>query len=147
MIAAGAVAVLAVGGGVTLAAGDQRQAVTADAARPAPSPTAPRGPLDPAAQRYFDAVADEDVDALVDAFSPDAVVVDVGREIRGHAEIRRWARNEVVGGVYTVLDQTPRQGGTTILVRFQPGGAGGFRATYSFDITGGLIVRADLQYA
>jgi hypothetical protein len=93
-------------------------------------------------------VAAEDADAVAAAFARAGLVVDVGREIRGREEIRRWAAAEVVGGRYTVLDATPRTGGTTLLVRFRPGGTGdGFRARYHFDITDGLITRATLEYA
>jgi hypothetical protein len=106
-----------------------------------------RGALDPAAQRYLDAVADRDADAVAAAFTPDGLVVDVGREIRGRAAIRQWAANEVIGGVYTLLDHIPRASGVTLLVRFQPGGVGGFRANYHFDITDGLITKATLEYA
>ncbi|NRQ30243.1 SnoaL-like domain-containing protein [Nonomuraea sp. NN258] len=103
--------------------------------------------MDPAAQRYLDAVAAADADALAAAFAPDGLVVDVGREIRGRDAIRRWAADEVIGGVYTLLDHTPRDGGVSMLVRFQPGGVGGFRANYHFDITDGLITKATLEYA
>ncbi|MFF8607127.1 nuclear transport factor 2 family protein [Streptomyces sp. NPDC015346] len=136
--------------GTTAACGTSptpRPADAPDAARRSQSPSPSSGPLDPAAQRYLDAVAAKDADAVAAAFAADAVVVDVGREIRGRAAIRQWAADEVVGGVYTLLGHTPRTNGTTMLVRFQPGGTGGFRAAYSFDIADGLITRADLQYA
>jgi hypothetical protein len=120
---------------------------TGVAASASASSTASRGPLDPAARRYLDAVAAKDAAALAEAFAPDGVVVDVGREIRGREAIRRWAENEVIGGVYTLLDHTPRADGVTMLVRFQPGGVGGFRANYDFAVTGGLITKATLEYA
>ncbi|MEV4064370.1 hypothetical protein [Nonomuraea dietziae] len=135
-----AAAVLGVGAVVTLASIDFLRALAGDAVRPAPSPRVSTGaPLDPAAQRYLDAVAS--------AFATEGLVVDVGREIRGRDAIRQWAANEVIGGVYTLLDHTTRAGGVTMLVRFQPGGVGGFRANYSFDITDGLITKATLEYA
>ncbi|MEU4723561.1 nuclear transport factor 2 family protein [Nonomuraea dietziae] len=124
-------------------AGAQPEAAKTQAATTAQAPT----DLDPAARRYVDAVAAEDLDALVASFTPDAVIVDVGREIRGHDAIRHWADTEVIGGRLTVLGNTPRKGGTTMLVTFAPGATGGFRASYSFDISGGLITRATLQYA
>ncbi|GAA3701187.1 hypothetical protein GCM10022224_078870 [Nonomuraea antimicrobica] len=93
------------------------------------------------------AAAARNAGAVADAFAPDGLVVDVGREIRGRDAIRRWAENEVIGGVYTLIEHTPRAGGTTMLVRFQPGGVGGFRANYSFDVTDGLITKATLEYA
>ncbi|MFG1679115.1 nuclear transport factor 2 family protein [Nonomuraea sp. NPDC049269] len=142
-----AAAVLVVGGVVAVTGSDFLRAVATDAVQPLPSPTASRGPLDPAAQRYLDAVAAKDADVLAAAFAPDGLVIDVGREIRGRDAIRRWAADEVIGGVYTLLNHTPRTGGVTMLVRFQPGGAGGFRANYHFDITNGLITKATLEYA
>ncbi|WP_217368980.1 nuclear transport factor 2 family protein [Nonomuraea antri] len=146
-IAGTAVAVLAVGAIAAVSGSDFLRAVVADTVQPLPSPAASRGPLDPAAQRYLDAVAAADADALAAAFAPDGLVVDVGREIRGRDAIRRWAADEVIGGVYTLLDHTPRDGGVSMLVRFQPGGVGGFRANYHFDITDGLITKATLEYA
>ncbi|MEQ4720996.1 nuclear transport factor 2 family protein [Nonomuraea sp. B19D2] len=146
-IVGAAAAVLVIGGGIALGGSDFLRAVATDAVQPLPSPTASRGPLDPAAQRYLNAVAAEDADALAAAFAPDGLVIDVGREIRGRDAIRQWAAGEVIGGVYTLLDHTPRAGGVTMLVRFQPGGVGDFRANYHFDITDGLITRATLEYA
>ncbi|GAA4967891.1 hypothetical protein HD597_003713 [Nonomuraea thailandensis] len=146
-IAGTAAAVLVAGGIAGVAGGDLLRAVAAGSVTPPPSPAASVGPLDPAAQRYLDAVAARDADALAAAFAPDGLVTDVGREIRGRDAIRRWAANEVIGGTYTLLDHTPRAGGVSMLVRFQPAGAGGFRANYHFDITGGSITRATLEYA
>ncbi|MEV0145608.1 MULTISPECIES: nuclear transport factor 2 family protein [unclassified Nonomuraea] len=146
-IVGAATAVLVAGGVVAVAGSDFLRAVATDAVEPLPSVTASRGPLDPAARRYLDAVAAEDADALAAGFAPDGLVIDVGREIRGRDAIRRWAADEVIGGVYTLLDHTPRAGGVTMLVRFQPGGVGGFRANYHFDITDGLITKATLEYA
>ncbi|MEV0197657.1 nuclear transport factor 2 family protein [Nonomuraea sp. NPDC050691] len=144
----GAAAAVLVAGGVAAGAGsDFQRAVATDAIQPLPSAPASRGPLDPAARRYLDAVAAGDADALAAGFAPDGLVIDVGREIRGRDAIRRWAADEVIGGVYTLLDHTPRPGGVTMLVRFQPGGVGGFRANYHFDITDGLITKATLEYA
>lgn len=103
--------------------------------------------VDPAAQAYVDAVADEDLDGLVDAFHSDAELTDVGRKFNGHDEIRDWARNEVIGGKLTVLKDTPQSNGTTLLVRFAPGGTGGFEANYEFQVRDGRIARLNLQYA
>jgi hypothetical protein len=166
------VAVLAVlvvvAGGVVVAVGNHRSTAqpsptdTSNPTRPQSSPAEPqsspvqprasagaasRGVLDPAAQRYLDAVAAKDADAVASAFAPDGLVIDVGREIRGRDAIRQWAANEVIGGVYTLLEHQPRQGGVTLLVRFQPGGTGGFRANYHFDIADGAITKATLEYA
>ncbi|MFG1659949.1 nuclear transport factor 2 family protein [Micromonospora chersina] len=140
-------AVVVAGAAVAMISSDHMLAVAEDAVTPLTIATGSQEPLDPAAQRYFDAVRAEDADAVTAAFAADAVVVDVGREIRGRDAIRRWAEREVVGGVYTVLGHTPHPDGVTVLVRFQPGGVGGFRANYHLTLTDGLINRAVLQYA
>ncbi|MGK5673284.1 nuclear transport factor 2 family protein [Micromonospora sp. URMC 106] len=140
-------AVVLAGAAIAMMSSDHMRAVAEDAVTPLPVPTGSQGPLDPAAQRYFDAVSAKDPDAVAAAFAADAVVVDVGREIRGRDAIRRWAEREVVGGVYTLLGHTPHPDGVTVLVRFQPGGVGGFRANYRLTLTDGLISRADLEYA
>lgn len=124
-----------------------RQTVTAHPAQGTPRQTRGATAVDPAAQAYVDAVADKDLDALVDAFHADARLVDVEREFTGRDEIRDWARDEVIGGRLTVLKNTPKSNGTTLLVRFAPGGTGGFEATYEFDVRDGRIARLDLQYA
>jgi hypothetical protein len=153
LLAGGGLAAVVDGGPFRGDAGDDAVAPPSAPAQPrGTTPSTPahssRGPLDPAAQRYFDAVAARDARAVAAAFTPDGLVVDVGREIRGRDAIRRWAADEVVGGVYTLLDHTPHRHGTTLLVRFRPGGTGdGFRARYHFDITDGLITQATLEYA
>ncbi|MFC8421961.1 nuclear transport factor 2 family protein [Streptomyces sp. NPDC057236] len=113
----------------------------------APREAAAREEVPSAAQAYVDAVAAEDLDALVDAFHPDARLIDVGREFNGRDEIRDWADDEVIGGRLTVLKNTPKPGGTTLLVRFAPGGTGGFEANYEFDVRDGRIAELNLQYA
>jgi hypothetical protein len=156
----GVVVAALVVGAVVMVSNDHVRAGRTDTAEPPPSaagssrntapqtPTATtRGPLDPAARRYLDAVAASASASLAAAFAPDGLVVDVGREIRGRDAIRQWASNEVIGGVYTLLGHTPRQDGVTLLVRFQPGGTGGFRANYHFDIANELITKATLEYA
>lgn len=49
---------------------------------------------------YLDAVARDDVEASLAAFTPDAVVIDEGREYRG-AEIREWRMTSASEYTYT----------------------------------------------
>jgi SnoaL-like domain len=101
-------------------------------------------------QRYFDAVAAEDLDRLVQAFAPRAVVIDVGRRVVGRRAIRRWAAAEVIGGKLELIRIESRSAlrGTTVLVRFtRPGAADGFRAHYRFVVRQAGIVLAELAYA
>ncbi|MFI7011948.1 nuclear transport factor 2 family protein [Streptomyces sp. NPDC050145] len=111
---------------------------------PAASSARAAAKVDPAARRYVDAVAERDLDSLVDAFHEDGVAIDVGREFRGRDAIRDWAEAEVIGGKLQILKTTPKQGGTTLLVRVDPGG---FEASYEFDVRDGRIARLDLRYA
>lgn len=102
-----------------------------------------------AARRYVDAVNDGDLDALVAAFAPDGVVVDVSREISGREAIRDWAGDEVIGGTLEVLGSEPvANGGVRMLVHWAPAGSDGWRAYYTFEAApDGGISLADLQYA
>jgi len=101
----------------------------------------------PAALAYVQAVNAADLQALVNAFTPTATIVDVHRDITGHAAIETWAHNEVMGGSLEVLEVTEYPGGQDLLVHFSPKGSNGFRAHYRFDIAGGKITGANLQYA
>ncbi|HEX6351355.1 nuclear transport factor 2 family protein [Actinophytocola sp.] len=103
--------------------------------------------VDTAGRSYVDAVNAGDLDKVVGSFTEDAVVVDVGREIKGADQIRRWADNEVIGGRLDVLSVSPMENGQDLLVNFAPTGDGGFEARYRFTYEDGLIVKADLQYA
>ncbi|MGW5638804.1 hypothetical protein [Streptomyces sp. NPDC003832] len=78
---------------------------TAPATMSAPAP-APAG-LDPAAQRCPDAVAAEDAGAPAAAFAEDAVVIDVGREIRGRQAVRT-GRPPRSSAASTPCSTTPR---------------------------------------
>ncbi|MEU0403233.1 MBL fold metallo-hydrolase [Streptomyces sp. NPDC006197] len=106
------------------------------------------GTLLPQVNAYVNAVNGGDLDALAGAFAADAEVVDVGRRIQGRAAIRAWAGNEVIGGRLTVLRIAEnRPGHQRLLVRFSPGGTGGFTAFYAFTVEGPSITEAELAYA
>ena len=44
-------------------------------------------------QRYFEAQNANEIEAMVDCFTPDAVVRDEGRNITGTEGIREWKKN------------------------------------------------------
>jgi len=105
-------------------------------------------PLPAALQAYFDGVASGDLDEAVSGFAVDSVIIDVDRSIEGAQAIREWAADEVLGGVYDILEVTERPGGVRVLLTFRPKGwKTGFRARYDVDVQGDVIVRMDLQYA
>jgi ketosteroid isomerase-like protein len=102
----------------------------------------------PAARAYVDAVNRQDLDGLVDAFHPDARIVDVSRTIAGREAIRSWARAEVIGGSLSVVRIVERRpDGQKLLVRWAPAGSSGWLAHYDFTVTANRISLADLQYA
>ncbi|MGW5262344.1 MBL fold metallo-hydrolase [Microbispora sp. NPDC004025] len=97
---------------------------------------------------YVTALNGRNLDALAGAFAADAELVDVGRRFKGRAAIRDWARAEVIGGSLTVIRVAEnRPGHQRLLVRFAPGGQGGFDAYYAFTVDGSAITKAELTYA
>jgi hypothetical protein len=102
----------------------------------------------PAAQCYVDAVNAENLDALVECFAPDGLVIDVSRRFEGAEAVRRWADNEVIGGSLRVLEVAEHhEGSVRLLVHWAPAGSQGWQAYYTFDYADGRITTADLQYA
>lgn len=99
----------------------------------------------PEAHAYFEAAQGRV--AWESVFTPQAVVRDVDRDIRGRESIAAWARAEVDGGVYQILAYQPKEGGAWILVEFHPKGWHGFLAEYEFEFDRGQISRAVLSYS
>ena len=66
--------------------------------------------------RYMHAINSHDPDAFQTCFDSDAVVTDVGREIRGVAEIMTWAHREIFAAKVTLDLMGVREiGGQTVL--------------------------------
>jgi hypothetical protein len=109
---------------------------------------AQKPPLPVAVACYFDTVAAKNLEKFADCFETNAVIIDVTREIRGRVAIKAWAKNEVIGGRYTILEIKVVQDGASILLRFAPSGVGdGFRARYLVTWRNKKIIKMDLQYA
>jgi hypothetical protein len=104
----------------------------------------------PASVRCFrNAVNDAALDAFLNCFAPRGVVIDVSRRFAGKAAIRTWASNEFIGGRLTIIRRVARPrnpNGLTLLVRFAPGGSGGFLAHYRFVTRNAKLVLVDMQY-
>jgi hypothetical protein len=104
----------------------------------------------PAPVRCFrNAVNNAALAALLNCFASRGVVIDVGRRFAGKAAIRTWARNELIGGRLTIIRRVARPrnpNGLTLLVRFAPGGSGGFLAHYRFVTRNAKLVLVDMQY-
>jgi ketosteroid isomerase-like protein len=67
-------------------------------------------PLPTVISRYFAAAEADDIEALVDCFSEDAVVADEERTWRGRTAVRTWRQTVATRYRYTldVLGATPR---------------------------------------
>lgn len=68
---------------------------------------------------YLAATNNHDAVTFQSAFAPDAVVHDIGREIRGHAAIMKWAAEEIfaVNVTLELLSSTQSQGQTILTVK------------------------------
>ena len=98
---------------------------------------------------YFDAAGKNNLKAMRACFLDGAVIIDVSRKIEGIEVISRWARNEVFGGHYTILQIVMEEkNALKLLIRFAPQGhSQGFKAHYTFEFKDGKISKMDLQYA
>ena len=112
------------------------------------APAADPGTLLAPVRAFVDAVAAKDADKVVDTFTDGGVVIDVSRRIEGREAIHRWAANETITGTLTVLQVVQTEADRQqLLVRFAPGGTGGFEASYTFDLANDRIAMLDMQYA
>jgi ketosteroid isomerase-like protein len=70
-------------------------------------------------EKYIRAINAGDPAALLSSFAPDAVVKDVGREIRGTAAIKEWANREIfaVKVRLEVVEVVERDGQTIVTVK------------------------------
>jgi hypothetical protein len=100
-----------------------------------------------ASECYLEAVNARNLDKLTACFAPDALIIDVTRQITGQTAIRTWAQNEVIGGSLQVVRNEASANRDRMLVHWAPAGSNGWRAYYTFDYVDGRITRADLQYA
>jgi uncharacterized protein (TIGR02246 family) len=93
--------------------------------------------------RYFEADAIRDIDAITALFAPDAVVVDEGETRRGSAQIEQWQRGAASKYEYTTsILGTESTGPNTARVRARldgnfPGGT--VYLNWDFTIDGELI--------
>jgi hypothetical protein len=58
--------------------------------------------LDPAIAAHIEAINSFDVEAIMDTFTEDALVNDASREFWGHARVRAWIAQEMVGDHVTL---------------------------------------------
>jgi ketosteroid isomerase-like protein len=75
--------------------------------------------IPPPIAMFIRAVNDHDAAAFLSTFTKDAVVSDVGREFRGAAAIKEWAKSEIfdVNVTLDVVDVTNRDGQIIVTVK------------------------------
>jgi ketosteroid isomerase-like protein len=99
--------------------------------------------------RYFEADARRDTDALVSLFTDDAVVIDEGETRRGAAQIRAWREGPVSQYQYTtrIFDTQPTGEGEYLLTGRLDGNFPGGTAelTWRFTLDGDRIKRLHIQ--
>lgn len=91
---------------------------------------------------YIEANARLDVDAMLKPFAADAVLVDVGRRLEGHAELRTLFEDEVVAAKAIFTPDGARQENDQIVVEGPAHGdfkGSPIRFTYAFSLGNDLI--------
>jgi ketosteroid isomerase-like protein len=70
-------------------------------------------------ETYIRAINARDAEAFASSFATDAVVKDIGREIRGIAAIKEWANREIfaVNVTLEVMEVVERDGQTIVTVK------------------------------
>ncbi|MBO1900456.1 nuclear transport factor 2 family protein [Leucobacter weissii] len=69
-------------------------------------------------QRFVDAINAADTDAFVDAFTPDGLVDDWGRELHGPDGLRSWADTDAIGMNARITILSADVDGDTVTTRF-----------------------------
>ncbi|HEX7814007.1 nuclear transport factor 2 family protein [Dyella sp.] len=97
---------------------------------------------------HVEAINQRHLDALMATLAPDALINDAKREFLGHAAIRAWAREEIIGASVTLgIEKAYAQSGNAI-ARFRVDGdfdksklPDPFVLTYYFTIRSDLITQ------
>ncbi len=91
---------------------------------------------------YIEANARLDVDAMLKPFAADAIIIDVGRRLEGHAELRTLFEDEVVAvkAIFTP-DRARRENGRVVIEGPAHGDFKGspIRFTYAFTLENDVI--------
>lgn len=91
---------------------------------------------------YIEANARLDVDAMLKPFAANAVLVDVGRRLEGHAELRTLFEEEVVAVKAVFTPDSARQGKDRVVVEGPAHGdfkGSPIRFTYAFTLENDAI--------
>lgn len=95
---------------------------------------------------FTEKVNDHDEQGFLDAFTPDGVVDDWGREFQGRDAIKRWSDKEFIGarGVLTVQSAEPTGDGVTVVGDWRSNHANGL-SSFAFAVQGDQITRMTIR--
>jgi hypothetical protein len=97
-------------------------------------------------QAVFDATNAGDSEAFLEAFAPDGVVDDWGREFHGHEAIRRWSDGENIGvhATFDVTDVAVKDGAYVVTATV---GGDGFNGPshFTFQVAGERVTRMTIS--
>jgi len=86
------------------------------------------------AQRFIDATNSENLEELLDTFTPDGFVKDFGRVFTGRDEIKRWSDAEHIGTHNRITVTSVTNHGDHAVARISVSGEG-YNGPGSFDFT------------
>jgi len=102
--------------------------------------------LEPPIRAMLDATNRGDDRAFLDAFADDAVLVDWGREFRGHEQIAGWNRNENIGVQSRIEPTSVERSGEVVKVGVDVRGNGyNGGGAFTFRLTGDRIARMEIS--
>jgi hypothetical protein len=103
-------------------------------------------PLPAPVQAVFDATNAGDTGAFLDAFAPDGVVDDWGREFHGHEAIRKWSDGENIG-VQARLTPTAavENDGEYVVTATVAGGGFNGPSHFTFRMVGDRVARMTIR--
>jgi hypothetical protein len=97
-------------------------------------------------QAIVDAANRGDRAAFLEAFTPDAVVDDWGREFQGAGEIARWSNGEFIGVAVELSIEGVEHAGNRTIVSAEVGGHGFTGPShFTFETTGDLVSRMTIR--
>jgi ketosteroid isomerase-like protein len=99
-----------------------------------------------AVQRMIDATNAGDSEAFVAAFTPDAVLVDWGKEFEGREGIASWNESDNIGrSAHFEIVESVAEGDVWIVNLAVTGGGFNGESGFRFELTDDLISRMEIQ--
>ncbi|GAY22175.1 nuclear transport factor 2 family protein [Sphingobium fuliginis] len=96
---------------------------------------------------YYEAKNRQDLDAIIDMFAPDAIVLDEGNVLRGHKEIYGWMERTAKRlAVQSEVIAARQEGGRDVVTAIVSGDFKGspVKLSYAFTLKDGKIARLEI---